>query len=84
MVKVHNLKHKGLRHIQAKPEPEPQSNDMVGTLSTGRVNTDNSFKISGSGVFSSRGSSSNVRVSNNVIAPKMKNRNRETLVRTIF
>lgn len=91
MGKVHNLRHTGLRHLPKKAEPEaeaePQSNTMVGTLSTGKVQTDNSFKIRGGSVFSSSGNSAlsnNVRVSSNVVAPKMKNRNRETLVRTIF
>lgn len=87
MGKVHNLKHTGLRHMPKKPEPEPESNTMVGIHSTGKVQTDNSFKISGGSVFSTNGASSlrnNVRVSNNVIAPKMLRKNRETLIRTIF
>lgn len=88
MGKVHNLRHTGLRHMPSKPEPESQSNDMVGVLSTGVVQSDNSFKIKGGSVFSSGGSvllSNNARISNpNVINPKIRNRNRETLVRTIF
>lgn len=88
MGKLHNLKHTSLRHIPKKPEPEPDSNTMVGIHSTGKVQTDNSFKISGGSVFSSEGSvglrNNNARVSNNVVAPRMKSRNRETLVRTIF
>jgi hypothetical protein len=86
MVKIHNIRHTGLRHVAKKPEPEPQSGISVGTLSTGQVDTDNSFKIKEGSVFSGGSlSNNNVRIRNpNVIHPKIKNRNKETLVRTIF
>jgi hypothetical protein len=89
MPKLHKLKHVGLKYIPPKKEPEPDANIMVGALSTGAVQTDNSYKIKGGSVFS--GGSSSVSLSNNariknpdVINPKIRNRNKDTLVRTIF
>lgn len=64
------------------PQEPSITNKSVGTVSTGHVVMDNSFKIaSGGSVLMSN----NVRVNNkDVLNPKIKNRNRETLVRTIF
>jgi hypothetical protein len=88
MAKLHKLKHVGLKYIPPKKEPQADANIMIGVLSTGAVQTDNSYKIKGGSVFSGGSSvslSNNARIKNpDVINPKIRNRNKDTLVRTIF
>ena len=64
-------------------ESPPTVNTSVGVLSTGKINTDQSFKISGGGVLMNN----NARIvgnSNSKVPQRLKDRNRESLVRTIF
>lgn len=66
-------------NIKTEPKPEPQSNDIVGPI-TGRINSDNSFKISGGSVLMSSN-----RVNPQNTTPKnIRDKNKQTLVRTVF
>lgn len=61
--------------------PPPSANTSVGTIITPN-STDNSFKISGGALLISN----NSRLKNPSVAvpERLRNRNRETLVRTVF
>lgn len=79
MPKIHTFKHKVIKDT-TKPVEETPTNGLIGAIKTGKVDSDNSIKLTGGSVLLSN----NARVSSNLINQRMKNRNRETLVRTIF
>ena len=71
---VKHLIHKHLRFLDARPATEDTSNTLVGSKSNGKIVTDSSVKIDGSG-FKRR------------VHPGIHSQNRETLsklVKTVF
>ena len=84
---VDQLKHNTLRYM-SKPK-QGNLNDLIGSKSTGEVETDNSYKIGGS--FQTGGAvlmgSSTMRANKDSINPKINNRNKnalKNLVRIVF
>lgn len=77
-----NLKIKNL-NFQRRPEELSMTNTIIGNI-RGPIITDDSFKLNSGSVSGGSVliSSNNQRSSN--ITPQLRNRNRETLVRTIF
>jgi hypothetical protein len=79
MIKVKGyLAHKTLKHM-GTPAETGTSNTMTGAISSGKLNPDNSFKITGSGVAS--------LTSTNKIPVNIKAGNKtkmQSLVKTIF
>ena len=77
MMKVKHLAHKSLRHM-GTPADNSNENTMTGAISNGKIVSDNSFKISGSGVSS---------LASNKVPINIKTNNKskfDGLVKTIF
>lgn len=82
MVYRPNTKHINIRYGGSLPtQPKEAANDLVGIQSNGYIQMDNSIKINGGSVLMSNSSK---LVNKNVINPRIKSKNKDVLVRTVF
>lgn len=81
MVYRSNVKHTTMRYGGAlKQERHLPANDIIGVISTGHSNTDNSIKLGGGSVLMTN----SPRPNHNMVNSKLRSKNKDTLVRTVF
>ena len=75
-----HLQHKSLIFMKPKEEVTEGANDLIGAKSNGKVDTDSSYKITNGGsVLIKSDPTSDRKVNNSSINPKIKNKNKSTL-----